>query len=148
MLQQPILVRQRDEHPPPPQRDIWQARDNNVWIRLLLAADNGGGGSALFSECQEKMEVEELGRRFLSTKTIRCRETNVYEVTRRAVQSVIKIEFSNIGAVPKDYGVRENPCWPKTLIDDPGFALLSNGRSCPSLSQSCRFRSAPEVKLG
>lgn len=24
-----------------------------------------------------------------------------------------------------DYGITENPCWPKVLIDDPGFALLA-----------------------
>lgn len=131
-LQQSSLVCQRDEYPP---ADIWQARDSNVWIRLLLAADNGGAGSALFGGCPEKMEEEESGRKFLSTETIGCRETNVYEVTRRAVQSVIKIEFTKMGAMPADYGVRDNPCWPKTLVDDPGFALLTNGRFCPSLSQ-------------
>jgi hypothetical protein len=28
----------------------------------------------------------------------------------------------------RDQGITDNPCWPKRLVDDPGFALVFNGK--------------------
>jgi len=34
--------------------------------------------------------------------------------------------FSNMPAGIEDDGLVDNPCWPKALVDDPGFACKSS----------------------
>ncbi|KJY00280.1 hypothetical protein TI39_contig337g00010 [Zymoseptoria brevis] len=36
----------------------------------------------------------------------------------------LAIDFKDLNA-PADWGLRENKCWPEHLVEDPGFALLT-----------------------
>ncbi|KAJ4150991.1 hypothetical protein LMH87_011713 [Akanthomyces muscarius] len=97
-LQRPNLSCQRDEFPP---AAIWQARDKRVWIRLLPGTMNGSAGQ-LFKGCLDKVKLSILG-----------------------VNRGPPVKFKNMPAID-DAGLTENPCWPSTLVDDPGFALNAN----------------------
>lgn len=39
--------------------------------------------------------------------------------------STVHINFVRMPGFADD-GLTENPCWPSTVIDDPGFALLTD----------------------
>ncbi|OAA79642.1 hypothetical protein LEL_03128 [Akanthomyces lecanii RCEF 1005] len=97
-LQRPYPSCQRDEFPP---AAIWQARDKRVWIRLLPGTLNGSAGQ-LFKGCPDKVKLSTLG-----------------------VNRGPSVKFKNMLAID-DAGLTENPCWPSTLVDDPGFALNAN----------------------
>ncbi|KAF5502647.1 Chitotriosidase-1 [Colletotrichum aenigma] len=122
-MQEFDLQCQRDEYPP---ADIWQARDSRTWIRLIRNTENGGAGQIWKGVCPPDMVKKEHGARSISEEVIGCRTTTVYEVTADATQTVFEMDFTNMGGMPGDYGVTENPCWPKTLVNDPGFALLTD----------------------
>ncbi|OHF03854.1 hypothetical protein CORC01_00716 [Colletotrichum orchidophilum] len=47
-------------------------------------------------------------------------------LTLRKMETVIDIDFANMGNMPPDWGITANPCWPSTLVPDPGFALLTD----------------------
>lgn len=34
----------------------------------------------------------------------------------------MRLDFANMPAGIVDQGITVNPCWPKALVDDPGFA--------------------------
>ncbi|KAK2016666.1 hypothetical protein LZ32DRAFT_635650 [Colletotrichum eremochloae] len=123
-LQQDDLVCQRDEYPP---ADIWRSRDDKaVWIRLLPQASNGGAGQ-LFGGCPEKEAEELIHEGFHTRETLGCRVVDITTRRVRVVEKVIEHNFERMGGMPADYGIEENPCWPKTLNNnDPGFALLNN----------------------
>ncbi|EFQ27744.1 uncharacterized protein GLRG_02888 [Colletotrichum graminicola M1.001] len=122
--QQDDLVCQRDEYPP---ADIWRSRDDKaVWIRLLPQGNNGGAGQ-LFGGCPENQATELIHEGYHTTENVGCRVVTITTRRVRAVEKVIELKFDRMDKMPADYGIEENPCWPKTLNNnDPGFALLNN----------------------
>ncbi|WQF90271.1 hypothetical protein CDEST_15285 [Colletotrichum destructivum] len=42
------------------------------------------------------------------------------------METVLNIQFTKTGNMPPDFGITAHPCWPKTLFDDPSFALLKD----------------------
>ena len=120
-LQRPNLSCQRDEFPP---AAIWQARDKRVWIRLLPGTLNGSAGQ-LFKGCPGKVKLSTLGENRGPPVKVGCRDRVVVTETVQPIDTVIVIKFKNMPAID-DAGLMENPCWPSTLVDDPGFALNAN----------------------
>lgn len=120
-LQKPNLSCQRDEFPP---AAIWQARDKRVWIRLLPGSENGSAGQ-LFKGCPDKVVLRTLGVHRDPPVRDGCRDRVVETQTVQPIDTVIVIRFKNMPAI-NDAGLTENPCWPSTLVDDPGFALNTN----------------------
>lgn len=120
-LQSSDLSCQRDEFPP---ARIWQARNKRVWIRLLPGSLNGSAGQ-LFKGCPESVELITLGRGRAETITIGCREHVIVTQTVRPVDVVMVLKFDHMPVI-RDAGLTDNPCWPSTLVDDPGFALNAN----------------------
>ncbi|KAI0206817.1 hypothetical protein F4808DRAFT_466759 [Astrocystis sublimbata] len=114
---------ERDEFPP---AAIWQARDRNVWIRFSPGDENGRAGS-LFRLCPKQVSIETVGRATMDHIEIACqgRNTEVWIETVQVVDTVLNLHFSNMPNLV-DQGIPDNPCWPETLVDDPGFALNFN----------------------
>lgn len=63
--------------------------------------------------------------RSVSPQITAYRTTEHWEVTKVITTGVIEITFTNMQNYADD-GITENPCWPKTLISDPGFALFAH----------------------
>jgi chitinase len=73
-MQAAYLECQRDQYPP---ANIWQARDNSVWIRLIHSGDNASAGQ-LFKGCPDKEREAFFGERFLSESTSGRRTYDVW----------------------------------------------------------------------
>ncbi|MCJ1307824.1 hypothetical protein MMC25_001472 [Agyrium rufum] len=121
-MQSPALRCQRDEYPP---AVIWQGRDNSQWIRLLPGSQNGGAGSMWSNVCLLTPISHTTGLRSVGEQVTACRTTEHWEVTQVITTGVFEMSFINMPNYADD-GITKNPCWPQTLIDDPGFALLVN----------------------
>ncbi|KAK1655797.1 hypothetical protein BDP81DRAFT_388694 [Colletotrichum phormii] len=121
-MQEPIEC-QRDEYPG---AAVWRARDKSVWIRLIPRADNAAA-NALFRGCPDR-EVDELVGEHKTSETVDCngKSTEWWVRTLRKMETVIDINFANMENMPPDWGITANPCWPSTLVPDPGFALLTD----------------------
>lgn len=128
-MQQPNLDCERDEYPP---AGFWQDKDiHGQWVRMVPRAQNGPAGAALFGlgVCGYKDD----GTPPASTQNIRSeaeeeranRITTIYYADVTTTLARVEIRFD---AYPDrlDFGLTDNPCWPSTLIDDPGFALLTS----------------------
>ncbi|KAK1990159.1 hypothetical protein LX36DRAFT_686164 [Colletotrichum falcatum] len=100
-LQQADLECERDEYPG---ASVWQARDNSI-----------SRATWLFGGCPDHEQERLVGERSITTKK-----------TLQVMEAIIDILFTRMCIMPPDFGITANPCWPKTLVDDPGFALLTN----------------------
>ena len=55
-----------------------------------------------------------------------CKTTTIFEQLRHTVQKIVSLGFTNMDRMGPDWGITENPCWPKDLVpDDPGYAVLT-----------------------
>ncbi|SPQ21515.1 573ac707-bdbf-4043-aed7-ea8e4da8fe9b [Thermothielavioides terrestris] len=125
-LQGPNLGCERDEFPP---AVIWQGRDGSrapaVWIRFLPGAQNLGAGQLFNGVCDDRPPVQTLNRRMVNHDYNACPPWESWTSTLRTQYNVLELQFVNTPSYPGDpWGLRANPCWPSTLIDDPGFALF------------------------
>lgn len=123
-MQQSSVNCQRDEFPP---ARIWQARNHNVWIRFLPAHDNAAVAN-LFKGCPNRVIFSTLGKERGRNVPAQCpggRETAIITETVQPIDVVIEFRFANMPNIA-DAGLTANPCWPKTLVNDPGFALNFN----------------------
>lgn len=121
-LQEAGLECQRDEYPG---ASIWYARDSSVWIRLIPKAHNAAA-NALFKGCPEREREQLINERSIDDKTVGCRTYDIWQRTVRIIETVMDIQFTSMGAMPADYGMAANPSWPSTLVNDPGFAFLTD----------------------
>ncbi|KAK1978686.1 hypothetical protein LZ30DRAFT_598586 [Colletotrichum cereale] len=142
---------QRDEYPP---AAIWQGRDMRQWIRLVPGAQNGGAGQLFKGVCPAKYKLSpEQGRRLAKVNRNCKRVVSSFVVTRTATTRVMKMRFINMAAADllADDGIPANPCWPSTLIDDPGFALMTNDpwyNAHPASKRNTRlYRNAPLANI-
>lgn len=139
---------QRDEYPP---AAIWQGRDMRQWIRLVPGAQNGGAGQLFRGVCPAKYKMSpEQNKRLLRVVRNCKRLVSKYVVTRTATTKVMKMKFINMPNLADD-GIPDNPCYPKTLIDDPGFALMTNDpwyNAHPASKRNTRlYRNAPGANI-
>lgn len=129
-MQEADLDCERDEYPP---YAFWQDQDiHDQWIRMLPKTQNGGAGSMFaLAVCR----YDHAGNPPVSSRNLALdrvvngpdRRTSIYTVDVTTTLAAVSIEFA---AYPnqQDFGLTENPCWPSTLVDDPGFALLTDDR--------------------
>ncbi|KAI1210176.1 uncharacterized protein F4807DRAFT_467289 [Annulohypoxylon truncatum] len=137
---------ERDEFPP---RYFWPGddkapKDMRQWVRFLPEDQNRGAGQLWKGFCNDHNAQ--------STKIISKKPTQTYVVSAnlksdkartsveqpkgkdKTIHSTVKVstlraifsisEFEGLKA--NDDGLEENPCYPKDLVDDPGWALLTD----------------------
>jgi chitinase len=133
-MQQPGLDCERDEYPP---IAFWQDQNlHEQYIRMVRASENEAAGNALFGIgfCGwQYQNGDGIGRVPETTRNLRSHTTtnrgnriyDVYTGDVTTTQSTVRIRFINMPNEPDD-GLTANPCWPSTLVDDPGFALLTD----------------------
>ncbi|KAL8788604.1 MAG: hypothetical protein Q9195_007199 [Heterodermia aff. obscurata] len=111
-----------DEYPP---ADIWQDRGGQQWIRLIPRADNGGAGAALFGGgiCSDPPRSHLVSERSVRQWHQGNKVTELWSRTVAITRSVLALEFAGMQPFADD-GLPTNPCYPSTLVNDPGFALL------------------------
>ncbi|KAH8719340.1 hypothetical protein GQ44DRAFT_775268 [Phaeosphaeriaceae sp. PMI808] len=111
---------ERDEWPP---AHIWQARNSNVWIRLSPQNGNGKAGQLWNRLCPDKTSTRIIQPASLIRVKSGCnKDTEIYEERAQETNTVMHMDFANMPAGIEDQGLVDNPCWPKALIDDSGFA--------------------------
>lgn len=131
-MQQPNLRCQRDEYPP---IAFWQDQDiHDQYVRFLPGSQNAAAGGALFGlDVCSYTVINGVGYPPASTgkptlaRVINGpdRETEVYTVDVTTTLATLSIQFNAYPNQP-DFGITANPCWPSTLVNDPGFALLNS----------------------
>ncbi|KAF8855522.1 hypothetical protein BDZ45DRAFT_728079 [Acephala macrosclerotiorum] len=114
----------------------WQGHDipanGQAWIRQFPGLENGGASQLLRNICLEKPKISSTNLRSLGGSIINCRMTTHYSVTEIITWLALVLKFAgatNFGIGDPD-GLRANLCWPKVLIDDLGWALLTNDERC------------------
>jgi chitinase len=118
---------QRDEYPPDV---IWQGRDNSLnFVRLIPSSANIIGASLFAGICDNYADFEASfkNRQFFRLEVNRCRTTSWYTITHESTVPALSLDFVGLGGYV-DAGMTQNLCYPSTLIDDPGFALLTNDK--------------------
>lgn len=119
----------RDEYPP---IGFWQVQNiHNQWVRMVPQAQNGPAGAALFGLGICKYDAK--GQPPASTRNAafdrlvhgRGRDTEIWTADVTTTLHQVTIGFPAYPNEP-DFGLTANPCWPSTLINDPGFALLTS----------------------
>ncbi|XXG95828.1 hypothetical protein Hte_002099 [Hypoxylon texense] len=136
----------RDEFPP---RYFWPGddkapKDMRQWVRFVPEDQNRGAGGLWAGFCNDHNaasttkpankpeETYVISANIKSQKAITREEhpkgkdktihSTVTISTLRAIFSISEFE----GLKPNDDGLEENPCYPKALINDPGWALLTD----------------------
>lgn len=130
-MQGPHLDCEADEYPP---YAFWQDQSQeDVYIRKLPQAQNGPAGQLFkLNFCTPQYSYAPGGNAVMRTAMNNVVDAgyshdgnqnwHVFSADCTITASTLYIDFRN---VPADYATSENPCWPKTLIDDPGFAFLT-----------------------
>ncbi|KAI1827703.1 glycosyl hydrolases family 18-domain-containing protein [Xylaria intraflava] len=122
---------ERDEYPP---IAFWQDQDpNEQYIRMVPKAQNRGAGqlfglgfcSWVYSDGVGHLPSTTSNRHLHAKRTVANRVTETYTGDVAIRQATVSIRFVNMPNLP-DSGLTANPCWPSTLVDDPGFALLTD----------------------
>ncbi|KAL8726295.1 MAG: hypothetical protein Q9166_006797 [cf. Caloplaca sp. 2 TL-2023] len=120
---------ERDEYPP---IGFWQDQEiRDQRVRMVPQAQNGPAGAALFGLAFCRYDGQ--GNPPASTRNAASdrlvhgpgRDTEIWTAEVTTTLSTLSISFAAYPQQP-DYGLTANPCWPSTLINDPGFALLTN----------------------
>lgn len=146
-MQGPGLFCQRDEYPP---ADIWQGRGGQQWIRLIPRADNGGAGPALSRGdiCSNPPRSSTVGSHLVRPWRQGNKETESWQLTVEITRSMLVLHFANMQPWADD-GLRENPCWPPTLVNDPGFALLTQDdrNDANNLAQLAAYARPPSLQV-
>ena len=111
---------ERDEFPP---AIIWQGRDDDQWIRFLPGSQNGGAGQLFNGICDDTPRSHTTNERMVDSGMQDCRPWESWTRTIWTTFSVLDLQFDLMPGLA-NYGLAENPCYPLTLVNDPGFALL------------------------
>lgn len=132
---------ERDEFPP---AVIWQGRDGpsapHVWIRFLPGAQNGGAGQLFNGICADDPPVQTLNRNRVAAGNQNCRPWESWTSTVVTAYNVLRLGFPGMVNPPNDpWGLTANPCWPNVLINDPGFALVTEDPYYPRGGQLSLF---------
>ncbi|TGJ83730.1 hypothetical protein E0Z10_g5022 [Xylaria hypoxylon] len=120
-----------DEYPP---AAFWQgAMSPKQYIRFSPGRQNGGAGS-LFSlgfceyDSQGNLPVERVNERYVSDRVVGGLKRRVTHYMARTTRRAVRIDFINVADPDGQAGLSVNPCWPEVLLEDPGFALLTDDR--------------------
>ncbi|KAI9730799.1 MAG: hypothetical protein M1818_008079 [Claussenomyces sp. TS43310] len=129
-MQQKDVKCQADEYPP---AAFWQgAVAPKQYIRFAPGTQNIGAGSLFgltFCEFdnQGKLPVQRIDERYVSDRVVGGLKRRVTHYLARTTRSAVRIDFDNNVQDPDGVmGLQDNPCWPEVLLEDPGFALLTD----------------------
>jgi chitinase len=119
-----------DEYPP---AAFWQGQKSpKQYIRFAPGTQNGGAGS-LFKlrfcgyDGAGNLPVSSSDLRFSTTRIVGGLERDVSVYYARTTRSAVEINFdANVIDPDGVAGLQDNLCWPKVLLEDPGFALLTD----------------------
>ena len=128
-MQQPGLNCERDEYPP---IAFWQGQDIHYqYVRMVQKNQNGPAGVHLFGLAFCSYSGD--GMPPVTTKNVQFDRQihgpgRITEISTGDVTTTLATVSFQFDAMPNqpDYGLTANPCWPSTLVDDPGFALLTS----------------------
>lgn len=131
---------ERDEFPP---AIIWQGRGDSgaVWIRFLPKTQNSGAGQLFNGICDDTPSSHTTNRAMDNQGVQDCRPWESWTSTVVTTFSVLDLQFAGMGAAV-DHALAANPCYPKTLGDDPGFALMFEDPWYDTHSASLQFARA------
>ncbi|TLD22149.1 hypothetical protein PspLS_08179, partial [Pyricularia sp. CBS 133598] len=101
-----------------------QGRDKKQRIRFLPSGHNGGAGKLFRNFCPGNIPTE-VESRLIGTQKGCWKDTRWYSFTTTETLNILQLNFNNMPNLPDD-GIPANECYPKVLIDNPGFALLNN----------------------
>ncbi|OTA62371.1 hypothetical protein K449DRAFT_434033 [Hypoxylon sp. EC38] len=156
----------RDEFPP---RYFWpgdkKVPDLRQWVRFIPAKQNEGAGQMWKGFCNnhnaastdKNKQTYVVSSNLKSDKPVtrveqpKGKDKTIHSTvkisTLRAIFSISDFE----GLKPNDDGLKENPCYPKVLIDDPGWALLTDDEWYKEHPESAKnvgnYRKAPSKAL-
>ncbi|KAI0888397.1 glycosyl hydrolases family 18-domain-containing protein [Annulohypoxylon maeteangense] len=126
---------QPDEYPPAAFMQF-QGRENSPkqYIRFAPGSQNGGAGSSLFRlrfcgyDDHGDLPVEKVGVSHIKDINKGGYKIRIMHYSARTTRKAVRIDFDNgvVGPAGDQYGLTANPCWPSTLLYDPGFALLTD----------------------
>lgn len=80
-----------------------------------------------------------------------------YKETAQRTVTVMHMGFTNMPGGIQDDGLSQNPCYPKDLVEDPGFACkpnrvflllrttISNASQCSGLIRGTNARVTPRI---
>ena len=118
---------QADEYPP---AAFWQERSEKQYIRFSPGTQNTGAGSLFhLNFCRygqdsllpsERQDLHANGKRVYANI-----ERDVTEYKGVTTRRRVEIDFPGL-VNPGDWGLHDNPCWPEHLLEDKGFALLTD----------------------
>jgi len=111
---------ERDEFPP---AIIWQGRDDDQWMRFLPESQNGGAGQLFNGICDDTPRSHTTNEHTVDGAMQDCRPWKSWTRTIWTTFSVLDLQFDLMPGLT-NYGLVENPCYPLTLVNGPGFALL------------------------
>ncbi|KAI8946203.1 hypothetical protein F4801DRAFT_593529 [Xylaria longipes] len=120
---------QGDEYPP---TAFWQGvMWPKQYIRFSPGRQNGGAGSLFgLSFCgfdtQGNLPVERVNERYVSDRVVGALKRRVTQYKAQTMRRAVRIDFINVVDPDGIAGLQVNPCWPEVLLEDPGFALLTD----------------------
>jgi chitinase len=128
-MQQKNLRCQADEYPP---AAFWQGRKSpKQFIRFAPGGQNGGAGSMFKIEktckylANGQLPISRKNEKYVGDRVIGNLVRQVTQYTAVTTIRKVVIDFDNdVQNLDGDWGLEANPCWPKKLLHDPGFALL------------------------
>ncbi|KAK6221144.1 putative glycosyl hydrolase family 18 [Colletotrichum tabaci] len=80
----------------------------------------------LFGGCPDHEQENLVAERSIGTSVDGCRTYDAWQRTMQKLETVLDIQFANMGNMRPNFGITANPGWPKALVNDPGFALLTD----------------------
>lgn len=102
------------------------------YIRFNPGSQNGGAGSIFklgfcrFND-QGKLPIGTLNAHYVSDRVVDGLKRSVFHYTAETTRSRVVIDFdADVQAADGVAGLHDNPCWPENLVEDPGFALLTD----------------------
>jgi len=103
------------------------------FIRFNPGSQNQGAGSSLFklTFCRfnslGQLPEDRLNPHYVSDRIVDGLKRSVFHYTARTTRSEMVLDFdANVVAQDGMAGLIDNPCWPSDVVDDPGFALLTD----------------------
>ena len=142
---------QADEWPPV---YFWQGNPAQQWIRYAPGTENRDAGqlwNRLCPKIAERHTVNAPQAEWITNKRPEARlETVTVPCSVVWTRSTISMHFDRVPAGLVDDGLPENPCYLPRLVDDPGFALLTDDPwyLVHPTSQANRARYAQPPPLG
>ncbi|KAH8160820.1 hypothetical protein CIB48_g7423, partial [Xylaria polymorpha] len=128
-MQQYNVQCEADEFPP---AAFWQGAERpKQYIRFSPGKQNSGAGSIFHlnfcgHDNQGNLPVERINERYVSDRVVGGLKRRVTQYKAQVTRRAVSIDFINVVDPDGVAGLQVNPCWPEVLLEDPGFALLTD----------------------